>query len=429
MIIAWTIRCIDNSTYEKKMCTSYDAQGKHVTEELVKKLFDRTVYVDTDKLSERDRIAIDIANARHDMLQDASFFHPLRHLFADRDKGPHRRFLGSKSFFDPHYHEDQDGNPMTTAQLLDSMNELRHPARSRDCKILHALSTRDLKIALLPPMQAEQFNFSKEQIASLNQFVNHYVRLMRCSAISAHAPVVLDQDGAGCKIVYNITDEQYNSSLLEFRNLYSEKEPAGFCKVVDILSDETIVKHTVANYIKECALEFEKLRDDGLASGREFAEYFGSGVLFEPEKVTGHNLIRWLLYTGRFHQPEKKNHQERENILKHIPDEAVVDFLAFEMLLDMTICISRVGSCCMRILNVLGKAAFDVPPRRISDAEKDFYRYVWEQRLKMADVIWRERGCPPEGLLPYCGEAWMEILKMFPFDVEALQTLNLLDPI
>lgn len=429
MIIAWTIRCIDNNTYEKKMCTSYDAQGKHITEEWVKKLFDRTVYVDTNKLSERDRIAVDIANARHDKLQDASFFHPLRHLFADRDQGTHRRILGSKSFFDPHYHEDQDGNPMTTAQLLDSMNELRSPGQSRDCKILHAWSTRDLKIALLPPMQAEQFNFSEEQIATLNLFVNHYVRLMRCSAISAYAPIVLDQDGTGCKIVYNITDEQYNSSLMEFRNLYSDREPASFHNAVGILSDEAIVKHPVANYIKECGLELENLRNGGLANVGALSEYFAPGSLFEPEKVTGHNLIRWLLYTGRFHQPGKNNYQERENILKHIPDEAVVDFLAFEMFLDMTICISRVGFFCMRILNILGKAAFDVPPRRISKLEEDFYRYVWEQRLKMANVIWQEKGRPSEGPLPYCREAWMEILRLLPFDVEVLQTLKLLDTV
>lgn len=427
MIIVWNIRCIDNNTYEKKMCTSYDAQGEHITEEWVKKLFDRTVYVDTDKLSERDRIAVDIANTRHVKLQDASFFHPLRYLFVDRDNDPYGRNRWSKIFTDPNYHEDQDGTPMTTAQLLDSMNELRRPKQARDCKILHALSTQDLKVALLPPMRAEQFSISEEQVATLNQFVNHYVRLMRCSAISAHAPVVLNQDGNGCKIIYNITDEQYNSSLMEFRNLYSDTEPSSFCNAVGILSNEAIVKHPVANYIQECGQELEKLRNGGLANVGEFSEYFRSGVLFDPGKVTGHNLIRWLLYTGRFHQSKKKNHKEREDILKNIPNEAVVDFLAFEMLLNMTICISRVGFFCMRILNILGKAAFHVPPRRISKIEEEFYRYVREQCPRMANLLWQERGRPPEGSLKYYSEAWTEILRMFPFDIGALQTLKMLD--
>lgn len=429
MIIDWKIRCVDNNTYEKKMCTSYDAQGKHIAEEWVKKLFDRTVHVDTDKLSERNRIAVDIANARHDMLQDASFFHPLRHLFVDCDNSVDDQICSFKYFVDPNYCEDQDGNPMTPLQLVESMNEPWLSKRFQECKILPALNTQDLKIALLPPMRAEQFKVSEEQIAALKQFVAHYARLMRCSAISAYAPAVLAQDNTGCKIVFNITDEQYNSSLMEFRNLYSDKEPAGFREVVDILSDEAIVKHPVANYIKECAQEFEKLRNGGIANAGAISKYFEPGVPFEPEKVTGNDLIRWLLYTGRFHQSKNTNYQERDNILKSIPNEAVVDFLAFEMLVDMTFCISRVGFFCMQILNVLGRATFNEPPRRISKMEEDFYRYVREQCPRMANILWQERGRPPEGPLKYYQAAWGEILSMFPFDVEALQTLNLLDPV
>ena len=429
MIIVWKIRCINNDVYEQKSIVSYGAQGQQATEVRVKKLFDRIVYVDTDKLLPRNHIAIDIALERYTRLNDPSFFHVLRPLFMECNNDVFTSTCDFMTFTDSNYHEDQNGKYLTSAQFVESMHEPMIRQDLGEFGMMLGCEGGSLNIeGLMTPMYPQCFSFSDDQISILNQFVRFCFMLMHSSAVCSPAAGRMTSDAKGSKVTYNISDEQYNSSLMVFRNLYMKCEPASFSKVMVFLSSEDNVKHPIINYFKSCQAEFDYLCQSGPLNFPFLAKFFKAGTLWQPENVSGDKLIRYLLYMGRFHQPDKKNYREYDFILRNIPDESVVEYMAFCVFQKMSACIVNAGICCLQILKILGRVTIDIPMRRISDTEKHFYLFIRDQCPRMAHIIWQEQGCPLIGELQFYEAAWTEILKMFPFDLDALQYLRTLKP-
>ena len=273
------------------------------------KLDDRLLYLDTTKLTLELRAAVEIvADAKTNAEQRKIL--QFKYLFKEgkmEDAGEPAEW-GSFSFVGPvEYFEDCDGNELSQDALASlitgkqNVKTIPHGARQHDI---------DLMFSESKPIPFDAA-ISQEEIDLLGLFGRDLAELMS-STFLKEGPGSIKATGDFSnatsipKLVTATTDEEIRSTVIIFRRLYMEKEPANFQKTCTLMS-QILASHPYGKWLKGAASQFES----ELNSPANILP-FVKNVTFTRKR-----LVDVFLYTQYAHQPsDKRTKQYHECLLE-----------------------------------------------------------------------------------------------------------------
>ena len=185
-------------------------------------------YLDTNNLSPKMKVAIDIALECQAVLNDPSLFIPLRDLFKPANKHNEniRHGAGEVRGVMGLFLADEKGNFLSESEFAEILNGL--PPMIRVASGVHVPQSmsekmaRQLGFAELVPIREEDFQLTEQQIKLLNTFTKDAVVLKNSSLYVQPSPVVFHTQGGKREIIFDITDEQFETSITRFRKLFMD---------------------------------------------------------------------------------------------------------------------------------------------------------------------------------------------------------------
>lgn len=357
-------------------------------------------YLDTNNLSPKMKVAIDIALECQAVLNDPSLFIPLRDLFKPANKHNEniRHGAGEVRGVMGLFLADEKGNFLSESEFAEILNGL--PPMIRVASGVHVPQSmsekmaRQLGFAELVPIREEDFQLTEQQIKLLNTFTKDAVVLKNSSLYVQPSPVVFHTQGGKREIIFDITDEQFETSITRFRKLYMEGEPANFRKAVKILTNTQNITHPVVGYMND-----QKKKYNDILSHKISEDWLSGHFVKDipPEKLpTGEELLCAVMYTQYLHQGDDKTWQRYEHIRNTVQDDAVLNFVFYSVLHNLSKIIIYTGDWVGHILSKLGKLNFAPPARRIPDKVKKFSLFCDDKIWKLAETFWEEAGRPTE---------------------------------
>ena len=155
-----------------------------------KKIDNRSLYLNPDSLPQREKIMVDIAIKRQELLKDWTWFLPLRHLFKKCDwrKKELRNGTGMQWVLSEDYYEDELGNPMNKTDFIETVNnippQIHVGHRVLVPRDLPADVARASGIPELVPIMSADFKFDAHAISILNTFAEDAQKLKQSSLLS-----------------------------------------------------------------------------------------------------------------------------------------------------------------------------------------------------------------------------------------------------
>jgi hypothetical protein len=358
-----------------------------------------TYFLNTDVLSPELKIAFDIAFECQERLRDSSLFVPLRKYFklARKSNEKVRKKNNDHQCVSGLFFADEKGNFISDSQfaeiLYDYPPSIQTTNRFNVPKNLSEAQARQLGVAELVPIQKEDFKLSHEQIVILNKFVELAMELKNSSIFKQHSPVVLQSTGGCYRVIYNIDNEQYIGSINSFRILYMQKESINFLRSVKILVDSRNIIHPVLIYMGIFRKEYLDTLDHKISKNIWCKHLIRE--IPENKLPTGKELLEAIMYTKYMHRAtDHKTVQNYENIKEIIGDEAIVDYLFYILLYNLSIVIVNAGSWVADILTKLEEHTFTLPKPRIPDKVKDFAHFCDGKIFELAEIFWEKMNRP-----------------------------------
>lgn len=360
-----------------------------------------TYFLDTDSLSPELKIVFDIAFEYQKRLSNPCLFIPLRKYFKLARKNNEKVRKKDRGFqcVSGLFFADEKGNFISDSQfaeiLFDYPPSIQTADRIHVPKNLSEAQARQLGVAELVPIQKGDFQLTSEQFATLNKFANAAMELKNSSIFTQHSPVVLQCCGGHNNIHYNIDDEQYIGSINSFRVLYMENEPMHFLRAINLLVDDRAIKHPVLKYMSNFRREYIDTLSRKISKNFWCKHWVGS--IPEENLPTGKTLLEAVMYSKYIHRGAKpKTVIDYENIKTVIGDEAIVDYLFYILLHDLSIIMVNVGSWVAYILTKLEEQTFAPPKTRVPDKVKDFAHFCDKRIFELAEIFWDKAGRPKE---------------------------------
>ena len=241
-VIIWKIPCVDRNKAQWEYVDAEDNEtGRHKEKMLVKKRFDRILYLCSSDLSPEDNVYVDIALQYKSIFGKYDFFVILRDLFQEGDWTQIQGATYWETITIPEYFEDESGQVLNREQFMEVVFDL--PPQMRTKSGIHVPADLSEKIAkdegiaeLVPPRQ-EDFNLTEEKYKQLNLFVQTCLEFENTPFCRECQTFHLKRVFEKWEFQSRITENQIKASLMEFRKLYNINEPASFIKAVSILSD------------------------------------------------------------------------------------------------------------------------------------------------------------------------------------------------
>ena len=411
-LIFWKITCVDKQK-NKAHRNIKKTFGNEVVSLDRKSLgiFDKTVMLDTSRLSEEQQIMVDIALRRKELLDDTSLFIPLRHLFTSYTNGTNLPCGKMTCIFVQQYHEDEEDNPLNEIQFVQTISRIDHLIQLHDGNyIKDCVFPNDgehWNIPELTIIDRKDFTFSEEDIWCLNTFINDSFRLSKSPLLSAPHPYTLEIRNNCCICTKSITDEQLTSSLIEFRKLYMENEPCNFLKTMKKMTDRRMIHHPIY-------LTFNSFRDEynnflgkisNIKSLQPPLQMNNVSVDILSDKVTGFNIIKSVLYTGLIHQGEEKERKLRSSIESELKSNGLLEYIFCFLVSSISSIIQESAVFIYNILRHINLLRITMPQASISDAERLFNAYVLRKSYALSEIIWKKRGYSRKGCLQFHQEA------------------------
>ena len=418
--IIWKIICVnkgENNICKKQAITSNNIINSLDREDLG--IFDKILMLDTSKLLPKQRIMVEIALRRKELMDDSSFFISLRHLFSDYSDNYSLSSEKIISIFIPQYHEDENDNPLSEIEFVQSISGIRHLIQLHDGKYIQDFvfpnNGDDTNIPELTEIEAKDFIFAEKDIWCLNTFVYDSFRLAKSPLFRAPHPYKLELKNKRSYLVMGITDEQFVSSLIEFRKLYMENEPCNFLKTIKKMTDKRYIHHPIYK-------DFNKFRE-------EYNYYLGKISLISTlkpllqmiritvdnlsDQVTGRNIINSLLYTGLIHQGEKEEHELRAALENELKSSEVVKFIFCCLISHISYIFQNSAVFIYNILRCINKLKITIPHASLSDSERRFNVFVLMKTYDLSEIIWKENGYSHKGIMQYHNNAQKAIEATF----------------
>lgn len=329
----WRITCVNrkkNKQNREKRQEKYDQKNlnEYKVIHLSRKdlgIFDKDLYLDSDWLTEQQKILVDIATRRKELLKDDSFFISLRNLFKKRVKNEINNVLYNQmtciSLLD--YHEDENDTPIYGKEFIEIIHGKNNVIKLHNGiyteNIVHERRNNEDDIPELINMNKEDFDFTEEEINLLNTFIKDAYELSQTA-------LFISPDAAKLKITtklsyeQNITNEQLTSSLVVFRRLYLEQESTNYYKILNIMINIKKIHHPIYKVFSSFRIEYNKLlgKITSISLLTPILERAGISLEKITDKISGKNIIDAILYTGLIHQGKEKDHLLQNDIIKEL---------------------------------------------------------------------------------------------------------------
>ena len=422
MIIAWSVPYVDKDNHEIIDVVAADGSK---TPKTVFKRARKQKYINIDLLSATDKIFVDIALKAQSLMDDPSYLISLKDLFVEGDwTDIHYTELNHVLTTD--YYEDANGNPISYNEYCEEWLGL--PKMITTYSGLHVPqnisqeTAKNRNIIELIDFTEEDFSLSDTQINLLNRFLNGVIELQNSSLCIQHKAFSLRCGGSKFHLKENISEEQYKASIISFRKLYMNDEPASLKKAVDILQDRRFMPDCVVKAINSANAKYNQLLN------KKLKDYMISFRLDEQTKdIRGDkkcaDLVTVMFNVNCIHQGNSKTLALKQEIEQVIPDSAVQKFLLWCLLLDLQHPIAVVAQQAYRILNTLGKLKFLTPVSNISNAEHSFQIYIVNKVYELAEVIWNENGRDICSMMFYRDTALTKIVERFSLNRDLFKDL------
>lgn len=376
----------------------------------------RHLYIDYDNLSTRDKIFVDIAKERQKYFDDPSYFFQLRHLFIEGSWSDIENVTNASSVTSSNYHEDINGKVLTEKQFVEMSNNLRNLRKTFNGtwipENLPEDAARSLKHYDHIKFTANKFILNDEQVRLLNLFIQDAINIRNSSLMTQNRAVSLNMTLHENTIERNISDEQYAASLVSYRRLYMENEPACFNKVVKLLRNKRVIMHPIINSVNT----IKKQYDNFLKSPITALDHSGNLIKSSLQGnwcPSGKELIDVMLYTGIIHQGDEKTLALKGKILLALPDEALLEWTFVDLFNETARCMIKIANIAIRILNAVNKLNIKIPEPNKDNKEAEFEKFLLEKTYHLAQILWEANGCPNSGFLHYESQAKKEINEMF----------------
>ncbi len=371
---------------------------------------DRDLFLDTDSLDAATKAAVEaIHELRSDgyewrILQFRDRFHE-NQLSRDELNELCRQRGGMSSFSLPSYFEDENGKELTSRQmgfaLTGDANAMMFPAGTPPHDVQLALSDNR-------PIPLDKISFSEEDLNVLYCFVRD-LREMLASAFLKDGPGTLtDNEPGQMSLQTAVTDEELRSFVMVFRKLYMTNETGNFLKAVAVFG-EALHGHPWANWVMGIGREYTT----GLEAS-DFVSCAARGrVPFSRKR-----LIDVHLYTQYAHQPDKRRTRQFKECLSAVANENAVLKWLF---------LTEIWKCALLICNAGRVIAFvyeqhcrfhEVSPDTVASIATDYpglgklekkqdreERILRDKEKELAEDLWKEAGCPPNGPERFIEEA------------------------
>ena len=408
MIVYWKIPFVDKTKYEI------------VENRTVHKCGEKKLYINTDALCKRDQLFVEIACEWQNRLSAPTLFFQIRDLFVEGDdwaKIPNvTSWFGVQSIG---YFEDEQGNSLSESEYMEAVLNL--PPMT----MLHngVYVPKDLPIEVaeangfteLIPIKKDDISLDQDEIIIINQYIKDVYNLRNCSLLTENSFICQAVGEGRYRCKKNITDEEFDSSLMVLRRICMKGDHASFHKVIRILQDRRKIHHPFVNFFSKKSKQYNKL----LKSPADHLEIIN--VLFNgiaKQFPTCEDILNVYWYVNRLHQEDKDKQSLNARVRAMIPDEGTLDFALYCIFRELSIVFADVAKQAETVLHAVGEFQAKKPLKRISNIERSFRGYLNEMSYKIAEIIWRERGCPSCGTTVFQSEAMREIRKRFSLNDE-----------
>ena len=409
-IISWTFWCVDISV-DKYYSTDFISKPTQIV-----KTFQKHLYIDYNKLSAKDKIFVDIAKEKQKYFDDPSYFFQLRHLFIEGFWSDIENVTNASSVTSSNYYEDMNGKWLTEKQFVEMSNNSRNLRKTFDGTWVPDNLSEDaactLKLYDHVKFAENKFILNDKQVHLLNLFIQDAINIRNSSLMTQNRAVTLNMTLHENTIVRNISDEQYIASLVSYRRLYMENEPACFNKVVKLLRNKHFIMHPIINSVNKIKEQYDHFLKSSITSLDHSGNLIKSS-LKSNWCPSGKELIDIMLYTGIIHQGEEKTLALKEQILLTLPDEALLEWIFIDLFNKTARCMIKIANIAIKILNAIGKLKIKIPEPNKDNKEADFEKFLLEKTYHLAQILWEENERPDSGFLQYESRAKKEINEMF----------------
>ena len=410
MVIFWKIPYVDKTQKER----STILQGNEKVEHTHYKRCARELYINTDELSKKEQIFVDIALKAQNLLGDISCFIFLKDLFKEGKGYSISNVFDFYTVKDADYFENAEGKQISPNQYMEELLGL--PPMVRLHNNLHVpvefseQAAREQNFQELVPFDKKDFQLPEQHIDTLNRFVNGVIELQNSSLCTQYHALTLTKTGESFSLKQDISEEQYRASLLAFRKLYMHKEPANFKNTVKILRNKQYINHPIIEIINLKNEEYENILNQKLCE-HHLHQYFFENTLDQSICPDGKTLIDVMFNVDCIHQGNDETRKKRNEVEQIISNQDVLKFLVWSLLLRLQEPIGEVAKQALRILEFLDAKNISIPSPSISNAERKFFQYVLMRSADVAEIIWNENNRNCESMLAYRSEALTLILS------------------
>lgn len=409
MIIFWPVDYVDTT---ERISEEWVSDGRPINVPCFKRCR-RNLHINTDLLAPRDKLWVDIALKRQNILDDPRYFILLRNLFNEEDP-PTTSFNAFSTVMYMEYYENSSGEQISTAEFIAELYGTGPLAILPNRMIVPAdLSEEQARASRIPeitPMHSSDFAFTTQDIETLNRFVESTNDL--CNSSLCRQPNAMTLNISYEVLGKNVTREQYIASLVAFRKLYADKEPAGFKRAVRILQNTNKVRHPLVYAINNADKQYEDLLKQKLTAN-SFIGHFTKNLLHGEWSPTGREMIKVMFNVNSIHQGDKDTYLLEQRIRNAIPSDAIVVFSLWQLLVQLCRPIIITANYARCALHALGQLQVNSKLPDITNKELEFKFFLTKQIPILAEIIWRERRCPESGVVEYLGEAERQIIEKF----------------
>ena len=408
MIVYWKIPFVDKTKYEVAENRTVHKRGE------------KELYINTDALCKRDQLFVEIACEWQKRLSAPDLFFQIRDLFVEGDgwtKIPDvMAWVGVQCVG---YFEDEQGNPLSESEYMEAVLNLPpmvmlhngvYVPKDLPMKVAEASG-----FAELIPVKEGDISLSQDEIKILNQYIKDVYDLRNCSLLTPNSFICQAVGEGKYKCKKNITDEEFDSSLMVLRRICMRGDIASFTKVMSILQDSRKIHHPLVTILSEKNKRYNKLLRSPVDHLEIIKRLFGGMAKQFP---TCEEILNVYWYVDRLHQGDKDKQALNAKVRTMIPDEGALDFALYCIFRELSIVFADVAKQAETVLRTIGEFQVKKPEKRISNIERGFRGYLKEMSYKIAEIIWRERECPPCGITVFQPEAMSEIRKRFSISDE-----------
>ena len=422
LLIFWKITSINRKKKRKiinhnEITTEDTSIDKSKRDE---RIFDKNLFIYTDYLSDEQNIMIDIAVRRKELLNDDSFFIPLRHLFKtySNDALNNCNYLKMICISLLDYHEDEEDKYLSEREFIEIISGVDNLIQLHNgIYAPNRIKSKDEHGVIIPELteiKIGDFELTENDINILNIFVKGAFHLRQTPIINEPKTYSLIAK-PNLSLVKHISDGQLQSSLVEFRKLFMEEEPANFYKTLKILTDKRKIHHPIVEIFNDFRKQYN------VYLGKISSLYFFKTILSNVnisvndinDNVTGKNIINSILYTGIIHQGKAENYNLRNLLEVQLKSSAMLFFI-FDFL------IKNISNIYINSANYISYILYKIqslktlsPSKTISAKEKQFINFVINKSYELAEIMWKNSNCPPQGVLFYKNNALKQIESIF----------------